>query len=166
MPYSYSIPKADSAKTSNLRQSLSKAKLQLLLRERNLPVYGNKTVLRQRLQEFGQNPDEWEWYVCACTQLLGQECAAKGVFRCPACYSLPAESSAVRSPQKLSGAARRAAEIFEPKDPSSQAYEPFLTTDHRADHQVEMQQQAVRVTMHVSHTVGMPIKLNYISLFR
>ena len=61
-----SIPKltAHTPQTSNLRRLLSKAKLQLLLRERNLPVYGNKTILRQRLEEFGQNPDEWEWCVC------------------------------------------------------------------------------------------------------
>lgn len=70
--------------------------------------------------------------------------------------------------KKLSGAARRAAELFEPKDSSSsQAYEPFLAADHRPEHQVKMQEQAVRVTVHIvhiSHTVECRLNSLHISL--
>jgi hypothetical protein len=43
-----------------LRLLLSKEKLRLLLIERNLPAYGNKADLLNRLREFGQNPQQWD----------------------------------------------------------------------------------------------------------
>lgn len=127
------------------RLLLNKEKLRLLLHERNLPVSGNKPDLLKRLQDFSQQPDQWERQVIVIFALVKSALKAPLI---PLRMLRPTQRKQRGrfTSKKLSGAAKRAENIFQQQDPYaslSQESTSLTVTDRRNDIDVQMQEQMV-----------------------
>ena len=135
------------------RLLLNKEKLRSLLHERNLPVSGNKPDLLKRLQDFSQQPDQWERQVVVIFALIKSTLKAPLI---PLRMLRPTQRKQRGrfTSKKLSGAAKRAEHLFQQQDPYaslSQESTSLTVTDRRADIDVQMQEQMVLKNQEYMH---------------